>query len=680
MTKNQAPSPFGPCPSARQLAWQRLGMYNFIHFTVNTFTGREWGDGTESPEIFNPTELDCDQWCALLSETGFKGVIITAKHHDGFCLWPSQFTTHSVASSKWRDGKGDVVGELAKSAHKYGLKLGIYVSPWDRHEPCYGSDAYNDHFKKQLREVLTNYGGSELFEVWFDGACGEGPSGKKQIYDWDGYIAIIREVAPSAVIFSDAGPDVRWVGNEHGEAGSTCWSKINRHDFAPGLADTAILNQGLVDGADWLPPEVDVSIRPGWFHHPHEDDQVHSLERMLDIWYHSVGRSSCLNLNLPPDQRGLIHEKDAMRLRELKLVLDRTFAEDLAAACSATASNCRGGDDRFSPRHLTDGDPATYWATDEGVFTAEAVIDLGKPRQLNVISLKEHTELGERVAAFEVEWRNTSGQWQRLISATTISFSRILRTPTVVTDALKLKITNALACPCLESFSAYYQPPLLFAPKICRDRQGRTTLSAGGGCDIRYTLDGSTPTGASMRYEGPLCLPSSGEIRAVSLPIPGSVNGFPEIKSNPESTLLFGVACDTWSVIRADSEFDGNNRKENVISEDSKLWLSADMPYPHELVVDMGKTSPITGFIFTPPTSAGHTGGQIARYRFLVGDTADAVDRVVAEGTFDNIVNNPLPKTIRLEASVQARYFRFVAVEPATTTQYACVQRLDVIA
>ncbi len=610
MSKVQAPKPFGPCPTSRQLTWQRMGMYSFIHFTVNTFTGREWGDGTESPEIFNPSELDCDQWCSLLSETGFKGVIITAKHHDGFCLWPSQYTTHSVASSPWRNGQGDVVGELAKSARKYGLKLGIYLSPWDRHEPCYGSDAYNEHFKNQLREVLTNYGGDEIFEVWFDGACAEGPNGRRQIYAWDDYIAIIRELAPHAVIFSDAGPDIRWVGNEHGEAGATCWSKINRRDFAPGHADTAILNAGLINGMDWLPPEVDVSIRPGWFNHPHEDDQVHSLERLLDIWYHSVGRSACLNLNLPPDTRGLIHEKDAIRLRELKLVLDRTFAVDFAVRCSATASNSRGNDAAFSPSNLTDGNSATYWATDDDVFAAEAIVELGELQKVNVISLKEHTELGQRVATFDIEWRDAEGQWQRLDSATTISFSRILRTPTVVTDALKLKITDALACPCIEQFSAHYQPPVLVAPKIIHDRQGK--------------ID--------------------------------------------------------WKVIAADSELDERHAKENAISEKDDLWISADTPYPHELVVDMGTSWTIEGFVYTPPEDREHSFGAVSHYRFFVGNSADQVNQLVAEGSFDNIINNPLPQTIRLDVPVLARYFRFVAVESAQSTRFACVKSLDVMA
>jgi alpha-L-fucosidase len=656
-------------------------MYTFIHFTVNSFTDKEWGDGTEDPKVFNPSALDCEQWCRVISEAGFKGVIITAKHHDGFCLWPSRFTTHSVASSPWRGGKGDVVGELARAARKYGLKLGVYLSPWDRHEPSYGSDAYNEHFKNQLREVLTDYGGPEIFEVWFDGACGEGPNGRRQVYDWEGYIAIIRELAPNAVIFSDAGPDVRWVGNEHGEAGPTCWAKINRKDFSPGHADTTILNAGLVGGTDWLPPEVDVSIRPGWFYHAHEDGQVHSLERLLNIWYHSVGRGGCLNLNLPPDRRGLIHENDAARLQELKLVLDRTFAEDFAAGRPVSASNSRGGGaPEFAASHLTDGNRDRYWATDDGVVTAEAVVELGRVRTLNVVALKEHTELGQRVAAFEVEWRDAAGRWQSLVTGTTISFSKILRTPTVETDALRLRITAALASPCIASFSAHYQPPLLFAPKIHRDLQGVITLAAADGCEVHYTLDRSAPTAASALYDEPWTMPGSGEIRAVAVPLRGTGNGFPEIKSNPESSLRFGIARAAWRVVRADSEFDANNRKENVISDVDNVWISANTPYPHEVVIDLGAALDIRGFIFTPALATECGMGPIARYRFHVGDAADKVDRLVAEGSFENILNNPVPQTIRLDAAVRARYFRFVAVEPAKATPYACVKRLEVIA
>ena len=671
--------PFGPCPSPRQLAWQRMGMYSFIHFTVNTFTDKEWGDGAEDPRVFNPSALDCDQWCALLSETGFKGVILTAKHHDGFCLWPSKFTSHSVASSPWRSGKGDVVGELANSARKYGLKLGIYLSPWDRHEPCYGSDTYNDHFKNQLREVLSNYGGKDIFEVWFDGACGEGPNGRKQVYDWESYIAIIRELAPAAVIFSDAGPDVRWVGNEYGEAGATCWAKMNRKEFSPGYASTKILNEGLIDGPDWLPPEVDVSIRPGWFNHPHEDGQVHSLERLLDIWYHSVGRGACLNLNLPPDRRGLIHENDAARLRELRLVLDRTFAVDFAFNCPVNASNVRGGSLDYSASHLTDGASESYWATDEDVTQAEAVIELGKIRRLNVVALKERTELGQRVAAFEVEWRDTEGKWQPLVSGTTVSFSKILRTPTVETDALKLKIMAALACPCITCFTAHFQPPLIVAPKIHRDLQGVITLATGDGFEIRYTLDGSAPTISSPLYLRPLVLPGSGEIRAVSAPRSGTSNGFPEIKSNPENSLRFGIARTAWKVIGAESVLDGPNCKENVISDLDNVWLSANTSYPHEVMVDMGSIQEIKGFIFTPPLGTECGIGPVARYRVLVGIVPEKIDQLVAEGIFDNILNNPVPQTIRLDAPARARYFRFVAVEAANTTNYACIKRLDVI-
>jgi alpha-L-fucosidase len=280
-------------PHPRQLAWQEMELHAFVHFGMNTFTNREWGDGTEDPKLFNPTQFDARQWMRALKAAGMKQVVVTAKHHDGFCLWPSKYTEHSVKNSPWRDGKGDIVREVAEACRAEGLKLGIYLSPWDRHEPSYGdSPRYNEHYKNQLTELLTNYG--PIYEVWFDGACGEGPSGKKQVYDWDGYVEVVRRLQPEAVIFSDAGPDVRWVGNEDGLASATNWSMLRRDEFSPGTSDYKLLGEGQEDGTHWVPCECDVSIRPGWFYHPDQDDQVKSLAQLLDIYYRSVGQNAVL--------------------------------------------------------------------------------------------------------------------------------------------------------------------------------------------------------------------------------------------------------------------------------------------------------------------------------------------------------------------------------------------------
>lgn len=315
-----------PKPTNRQLEWQKLETTAFLHFTVNTFTGKEWGDGTESPQIFNPVDFDARKIVKVLKDTGFKMAIITAKHHDGFCLWPSAYTQHSVKSSPWKNGKGDIVKEIAHACKEYGIKFGFYLSPWDQHEPTYGTATYNAFYKNQLTELLTDYG--KVSEVWFDGA--KGPNAKNMEYDFKGYWQLVRKLQPEAVMFSDVGPDVRWVGNEKGNAGETCWSIIDTTGLAPGKADPNYLNTGDPEGKQWIPAETDVSIRPGWFYHPEEDDQVKSGKQLADLYYQSVGRNSLLLLNIPPNKKGLFSDQDIKSLYDFRNILDETFKSNLA--------------------------------------------------------------------------------------------------------------------------------------------------------------------------------------------------------------------------------------------------------------------------------------------------------------------------------------------------------------
>lgn len=323
-----------PRPSARQLAWQELEYYAFVHFGPNTFTGKEWGEGTEDPRLFNPTALDSNQWVRTFKAAGMKGVIITAKHHDGFALWPSKFSSHTVAQSPWKNGKGDVLKELSQACRRAGLKMGVYLSPWDRNHPDYGTPKYNRVFAGMLKEVLTGYG--PIFEVWFDGANGEGPNGKRQVYDWNLFISTVRKYQPNAVIFSDAGPDVRWVGNEDGIAGETNWNTIRAAGIVIGAADQKYLNTGDPQGPDYIPAECDVSIRPGWFYRADEDSRVKSAETLLDLWHKSVGRGANLLLNVPPDRRGLIAEPDVAALMGLRKRLDQVYRKDLVQSASAS--------------------------------------------------------------------------------------------------------------------------------------------------------------------------------------------------------------------------------------------------------------------------------------------------------------------------------------------------------
>jgi alpha-L-fucosidase len=431
-------------PTPQQLAWQEAELSMFLHFGMNTFTDREWGDGKEDPRLFNPTELDARQWVQVAKEAGFKYMILTAKHHDGFCLWPSRHTEHSVKNSPWRGGKGDVVREFAEACQEAGMRMGIYLSPWDRHEPSYGdSPAYNRFFRDQLTELLTDYG--EIAEVWFDGACGEGPNGRRQEYDWQGYYEIIRKHQPNALI-AICGPDIRWVGNEEGVARETEWSVQDPHP---------IFHKG-IKGKVWWPAECDVSIRPGWFWHKSQDDKVKSLEHLVDIYYKSVGRNAVLLLNVPPNDRGLIPEPDIERLREFRKILDETFRENLAEGRPAAATSTRPD---LSALNAVDGDPNTYWAPDRGISSASLEVDLGEPITFNVSLIQEYIALGQRVEEYHIEaWDGRC--WRRIAQGTTIGHKKLDRFPDITAVKVRLTIVRSRVSPLIRTFGLYRAPKI----------------------------------------------------------------------------------------------------------------------------------------------------------------------------------------------------------------------------
>lgn len=432
-------------PTPQQLEWQKMELTAFLHFGINTFTGREWGDGKEDPALFNPTELDAEQWVRTLKDAGFKMVIITAKHHDGFCLWPTKTTKHSVESSPWKDGKGDVVKELRQACDKYGMKFGVYLSPWDRNAECYGdSPAYNKFFIEQLTELLTNYG--EVHEVWFDGANGEGPNGKRQVYDWDAFYSTIRALQPKAVT-AIMGDDVRWVGNEKGIGRETEWSATV---LTPGVyARAAENNKALgvygkakdLGGRDvlakakelfWYPSEVDVSIRPGWFYHKNQDSKVKSLKHLTDIYFQSVGYNSVLLLNIPPDTRGLINEADVSRLKEFRAYLDEAFAEN----------------------KVIDG--AKLWKAAQGQQKEYVIKDNS---EINVVMLQEDISKGQRVEEVDVEVF-TDGAWKTVAYGTTIGYKRMFRFPAVEAERIRVTIKASRNIANICNVAAYYAKPL----------------------------------------------------------------------------------------------------------------------------------------------------------------------------------------------------------------------------
>ncbi len=460
-------------PSAKQITWQEMELTGFVHFGINTFTDREWGTGTEDPVLFNPTEFNAEQWVNVLKEAGMKMIIVTAKHHDGFCLWPSRYTEHTVKKSPWKNGNGDVVKEVSEACRAAGLKFGVYLSPWDRHEPAYGdSPKYNIYFRRQLRELLNKY--APVSEVWFDGACAEGPNGKRQVYDWASYYRVIRELAPDAVI-AIMGPDVRWVGTETGYGRETEWSVVPVQPDEPfseemlkkrpmeglwtpkDLTEKDLGSRDKIYGARvlaWYPSEVDVSIRPGWFYHEAEDEKVKTPEKLLDIYFSSVGRNSVLLLNVPPDKRGLINENDIRSLKRWREILDSTFAVNYAAGAQVqTTAEGR----RYLAHYCVDEDPGTFWYPDKGVEQAQLTFQLKKMSTFDVLMLQENTHIGQRIEGFYLEaW--TGDSWKKVTGGTTVGYKRILRFPPVTSGSVRLKITSARARPTLQTFGLYKIP------------------------------------------------------------------------------------------------------------------------------------------------------------------------------------------------------------------------------
>ncbi len=461
--KTLPPDAVLPVPNEYQLAWHDLEQYAFIHFTTNTFTGKEWGYGDEKPEIFNPSDFQADQWATVIKEAGLKGIVLTCKHHDGFCLWPSQYTEHSIKNSLYKNGQGDIVKEVSDACKKHGLLFGIYLSPWDRNRSDYGTPEYLTYYRNQLKELIENYG--PVFEVWFDGANGGdgfygGARETRKIdntiyYDWANTHSIVRQLAPRVMMFSDAGPDIRWCGNEKGFAGDPNWHTIYNDTLYPGKAGIEnILNHGSEDGTSWIPAEVDVSIRPGWFYHPEEDSLIKTPENLFKIYLESVGRGANLILNIPPDQRGLIHELDIQSLKEWKRLIDNAFRTNLAVKAKASADSYRNKDKMYAASNLTDKNPDTYWATDNDVTTGSVTIDLGSPQKIKYLVLKEYIRLGQRVKAFSAE-ALIDGAWKTIAQGTTIGHKRILAVDPVETQKIRININDSKACPAISSVEVY---------------------------------------------------------------------------------------------------------------------------------------------------------------------------------------------------------------------------------
>jgi alpha-L-fucosidase len=670
-SQTKTPAPCGPVPSENQMRWQEMEYYAFVHFSLNTYTDQSWGFGNEDVKLFNPEKADCRQWARICKEAGMKGIIITAKHHCGFCLWPSKYTEYSVKNAPWKNGKGDMVREMADACKEYGLKLGIYLSPWDRNSPDYGKPAYITYFRNQLTELLTNYG--PIFEVWFDGANGGdgyygGANETRKIdrttyYDWKNTYALVRKLQPNIVIWNDGGDraDLRWVGTEDGYVGETNWSILN----ATGDVPWDMLHFGLENGNTWVPAEVNTSIRPEWFYHPSEDTKVKTLPHLMNTYYNSIGHNATLLLNFPIMPNGLINGRDEKAALDFAKTVKESFAVNLVEKAKAKATNTRENDKKFSAANAVDNNKDTYWATDDNVNKASLTIDFGKPTLFNRFMAQEYIRLGQRVKAFTVE-ALIDGNWKEIAKATTIGYKRILRFSGVTASKVRLNITDSKSCPLISNIGIYNAPAILNAPAISRNQTGEISISSDDiGPYFYYTLDGSEPTSKSTRFTGSFKTEGKVDVKAVAYdPASG--------KSSPVSEEKFDICRKDWKLAGITDE----NAKSVLDGNPATVWHQRDKKMPVDLVIDLGNTYNLCGFRYLPDQNR-WSSGIISSYEFYISND-NTEWKLVEQGEFSNIKNNPVWQT-KSFSPANARYIRLRALKNISGDNVAGYAELDVI-
>ncbi len=694
-------------PTHKQLAWQENEFIAFIHFGVNTFTAREWGTGKEDPAVFNPTGFDARQWVRTMKAAGMKMAMITAKHHDGFCLWPSRYTEHSVKNSPWQGGKGDVLRELSEACQEFGLKLGIYLSPADLHEieregGYYGNGSqrslravpsndthrasvkrtfeyeltdYDVYFMDQLYETLTEYG--PVHEVWFDGANPK--PGTNQTYNYEAWYDMIEKLQPEAVI-AIKGPDVRWCGNEAGHTRQDEWSVVpldehpDDNSFKDAMADDLGSREKLEDAKYlyWYPAETNTSIRHGWFYRD-EEQYVKTVTELVDTWYRSVGGNTVFLLNLTPDRRGLIPDKDAGRLRELGRVIESSFSHNLM---SQEGIDISVDVDCLTKRlYMIDGKPDTYWIPEEGSEKATLTFEFPEEQTFNRLVIQEYIkEKGQRIERFEVDvW--TGEDWKLIAESTTVGYKRILRFPAETTSKFRIRILESRIAPSISNVEAYMGEELLDLPVISRDKSGLVTIKCSTPDPvIYYTLDGSEPTLSSHRYEKPFAMNKPGNIKAKAFTADGS-------KSTDVVSGNFDVPKTNWKIVEASAPANGFGPEKAIDDNPATMWHTPwgenVKKHPHEIVVDMGETYSLKGFTYQPRTD-GNISGTIKTYEFQVSIDGQ-VWNTVSKGAFDNIKNNPILQEVLFRRSVPARYFRFISKSGAASEAWVSVGELGVI-
>ncbi len=684
------PAPYGVLPSERQVKWQEMETYAFVHFTINTFTGKEWGYGDEDPALFNPSSFDASQIVQSFQAAGLTGLILTAKHHDGFCLWPTKTTDHNITKSPWKNGKGDMVKEFADACKKYGLKFGVYLSPWDRNNKHYGTYEYVKIYREQYTELLTQYG--PVFETWHDGANGgDGYYGgaretrkidRTTYYGWDTTWAMERALQPDAVIMSDVGWDVRWVGTEAGYSGDPCWHTYTPHPVREGtkpgpgeVMDKEGLN-GHRNGEFWMPAETNFSIRPGWFFHEEENSKVKTASQLLHHYFVSVGHGTTMLLNVPPDKRGLVHETDAASLEGFGKLLKAMYAVNHAAGAKTTASNVRGKDKAYAAAHVLDDDRYTYWGTDDAVTTGELILELKGEKEFNVIRLRENIKLGQRIDDWAVDiWED--GVWKEYAKGTAIGVTRLIRGSYVTTDKIRVRITKAAASICLSEVSIFTEPVQLSTPVISRNKKGEVDIRTLSPAPyIRYTVDGKEPNEQSPVFTQPFMLPEGGIVKAKSF----ATNG----EKSETAIQTMGLAKNNWKVMAA--SFTGKSTEAAFAIDDDTdtfwhTWQEKESrKAPQDITIDMGALHTVRAFSYLPRQDK-REWGLVDKFRFLT--SADGTQWTEAvSGEFSNSKANPVEQIIKLPVPATFRYFRFVALHTVPVSdgqEYVAVAELGVV-
>ena len=635
---NNQPEAVLPIPSQEQIDWQKLETYAFIHFGLNTYNDLEWGYGNTPASTFNPVNLDCEQWVATLKQCGMKGVILTAKHHDGFCLWQTETTDYSIANSPYKNGKGDMVKELSDACKKYGLKFGLYLSPWDRNNSEYGRDDYVETYHKQIDELTSNYG--DLFEFWFDGANGgNGYYGgadetrsidARKYYDYERARDTILKRHPNAMIFGGTCQTIRWVGNEQGWAGDTDWCMIN-----PESSDnTKHLNHGSENGTHWIPAEVDVSIRPGWFYHKREDHQVKSVAQLTDIYYRSVGHNANLLLNFPINLDGKIPALDSLRATEWHEVIVNDFKDNILKNAEVRVDNERGRE--FKAENVIDDDWDTYWATDDGYNFGTISFSFDKPVKMNRVVLQEYIPLGQRVKDFYMEGE-LNGKWFKINpfdTLSTIGYKRIVRFNTVELDKLIIYFEESRGPLCINNIEAYCAPILLTEPKISRNYDKIVTIeSSDNEADIYYTTDGSNPDENSLLYDKAFVFNKKGIIKAITYD--------PISKKKSDVTVKeLDLPKEYYQTSSSNKIFDGNTN--------SMVYLDIDEP----IVITFKEEQNISGFRYMP-NQMRDASRHIVDYEFYVDDV------LIKKSSFGNIKNNPIEQVVKFK-NIKGKEVKFV--------------------